>query len=409
MFSSRLPAALEPNALAAAIDRRRASGTPFIDLTVTNPTAVGIPYPAALLQGLASPEALRYTPAPLGLRAAREAVARDYARRGIDVSPDRIVLTASTSEAYSLLFKLLCDASPDRAGHAGSPVADEILIPQPSYPLFDLLSRLDGVRAVPYRLQPHADWSIDRDSVERALSDRTRAVLVVSPNNPTGSVLTDDDADWLATLCAAREIAIIADEVFADYPLGPSRSATVPSCPAFWPAGSASGHAGPSALCFSLGGLSKSVGLPQVKLGWMAVNGPDALVKRALERLDVICDTYLSVATPVQTAAASLIEGGAVVRQAIRHRLHENLATLGRLVSEHADVTLVEPRAGWTAVIQVPATEPEEQLVLRLLDEQNVLVHPGYFFDFAREAFLVMSLLPEPSQFADGAARVLAR
>lgn len=386
MFSSRLPSALGPNSLAAAIERLRASATPFIDLTVTNPTVVALPYPAALLAPLASADALAYRPAPLGLTSAREAVAREYARQGTAVPPERVMLTASTSEAYSLLFKLLCDAG------------DEVLTSQPSYPLFDLLSRLDDVRAVPYRLQEHAGWSIDRASVERALSSRTRAILVVSPNNPTGSITTADDARWLSSLGASRGIAIISDEVFADYPL--QTDAVVADS-------AIARHA--DALTFRLGGLSKSAGLPQVKLGWMAVGGPDALVAEALERLDLIADTYLSVATPVQVAAPSLIEGGAVVRAAVLERIRGNLAALRLLTAARPDVTLVSPEAGWSAMLRVPATESEDVIVLRLLNERGVLVHPGYFFDLAHEAFLIVSLLPEPAVFAEGISRVLAR
>jgi len=386
MFSSRLPDALGPNALAAAVDRLRTSGTPFIDLTVTNPTAssVGIPYPSSILSALSSSSALQYTPEPFGMAIARDAVSREYARQGSRVPSNRIVLTSSSSEAYALLFKLLCDSG------------DEVLIPQPSYPLFDLLSRLEDVRAVPYRLEEHAGWSIDRASVERALSAKTRAILVVSPNNPTGSIISREDSAWLAGVASARGIAIIADEVFADYRLS-INSDTIIDSPII------------DALNFRLGGLSKSAGLPQVKLGWIAVDGPDALVAAALERLELICDTYLSVATPVQVAAASLIEGGAAVRAAILARMRQNLGTLKTLVAGRSDVTLLEPSAGWSVVIRVPATEPEEQMVLRLLNDRHVLVHPGYFFDFAREAFLVMSLLPEESVFAEGAARVLAR
>lgn len=380
MFSSRLPAALAPNALAAAIDRLRTAGTPFIDLTVTNPTSVGITYPPALLSELSSPAALNYSPQPFGLMSAREAAAREFARLAAPISADRIVLTASTSEAYSLLFKLLCNSG------------DEVLIPQPSYPLFELLSRLDDVNAVPYRLQEHAHWSIDRESVERAMTSKTRAILVVSPNNPTGSMISADDANWLSQLCRSKDIALISDEVFADFQI---KGFSAP--PAF-----------PACMNFRLGGLSKSAGLPQVKLGWIAVDGPDGLAAEALERLELICDTYLSVSTPVQVAAASLIKGGAAVRAEILDRVRRNLSTLRALVASSHDVTLLEPEAGWSVVLKVPATEPEEQKVLRLLTVHGVLVHPGYFFDFSREAFLVLSLLPEEPGFAEGARRVLA-
>jgi alanine-synthesizing transaminase len=381
MFSSRLPAALEPNALAAAVDRLRTAGTPFIDLTITNPTSVGLHYPADLLKALASPAALTYQPEPFGMKSARDAVVRELSRQKLSVSADRVVLTSSSSEAYSLLFKLLCNSG------------DEVLIPQPSYPLFDLLSRLEDVRAVPYRLQEHAGWSIDRESVERALTPKTRAILVVSPNNPTGSLISHEDAQWLGSVTRSRDIAIIVDEVFADYIL---RECSAP--PAF-----------SACLNFRLGGLSKSAGLPQVKLGWIAVEGPDDVVGSALERLELICDTYLSVSTTVQVAAASLIEGGAAVRAAILARIRRNLSALRAAVSDHSEVTLLEPTAGWSAVIQVPATEPEEQIVLRLLNDRGVLVHPGYFFDFPHEAFLMMSLLPAEPVFAEGIARVLAR
>ena len=273
MFSSRLPRSLTPNPLTMALVALRTSGAASIDLTETNPTAVGLDYPPATLAALADPEARRYAPDARGLGVAREAIVADYARRGRVVSPGGIVVTASTSEAYSILFKLLCDPG------------DEVLVPQPSYPLFDLLAGLEGVSLTPYRLVEHDDWSIDRRTVLEAFTPRVRAVLVVSPNNPTGSILRAGDWAWLAAECGRRGVAIIVDEVFADYPIAPRPDAAAPS-------------GREEALTFSLGGLSKSAGLPQVKLGWIAVGGPDALIAESLNRLDVICDTYLSVSTP---------------------------------------------------------------------------------------------------------------
>jgi aspartate/methionine/tyrosine aminotransferase len=384
MFSSRLPAAA-PNALARAIGRMRAAGTPFIDLTVTNPTAVGLDYPADTLAALGDPAALVYDPEPLGLLTARQAAAGEFARLGAPVPAERVVLTASTSEAYSLLFKLLCDPG------------DEVLVPQPSYPLFELLSGLDAVRAVPYRLERHDDWAVDRDSIARAWSSRTRAVLVVSPNNPTGSRLSDADAAWLAAECASRGIAVISDEVFADYPLAPPRTGVA--------AGAFTRHA--NVLSFTLGGLSKSAALPQVKLGWCAVAGPHDLVDAAIGRIELIADTYLSVSTPVQKAAPALIAAGARLRAAVQARLEENLRTLAAAIRPESGVTLLAPDAGWSAVMRVPANLSEEQRVIALL-ERGVLVHPGYFFDFDHEAFLVLSLLPEPRVFAEGIDRVLS-
>lgn len=379
MFSTRLPGALEVNEVTAAIDRMRTAGTPFIDLTETNPTQTGIGYPDNLLSALSSPAALRYTPEPLGLMPAREAASRELSRQGGPIPPARVVMTSSTSEAYSLLFKLLCDAG------------DEVLIPQPSYPLFELLSRLDSVRTAPYRLTHHDGWSLDRQSLAAAVTSRSKAVLVVSPNNPTGSTIGADDAAWLDTFAAERGMAVIADEVFLDYGFGRDLP----------------GLRGAQALTFSLGGLSKSAGLPQVKLGWIGLSGPDPQVDAALTRLELIADTYLSVATPVQVAAADLIARGAAVRDAIHQRTSANLGALRKLCGGNPDVTLLEPDAGWCAVLRVPATETEEHIVLRLLEHEHVLVHPGYFFDFAHEAFLVVSLLPPPKVFASGVARVL--
>jgi alanine-synthesizing transaminase len=384
VFSSRNPANLAPNRLAEALRACRAQGRPFIDLTETNPTRAGFDYPADLLAPLADARALRYDPLPAGALDARQAVAADYARRGQSVAPERIVLTSSTSEAYSLLFKLLADAG------------DEVLVPRPSYPLFDHLTRLDLVATRPYDLDVHGAWSIDFASLERALTPRTRAVLVVSPNNPTGSFITCGELDRLAALCAPREIAIIADEVFADYELE---------------AGAANG-AGRAAtrrdvLCFALGGLSKSVGLPQVKLGWMAVGGPDRLVDAALQRLELICDTYLSVSTPAQVAAAGLLARGAAIRAQIAARVAANYRWLESAAAAAPSCRVLPGAGGWSAVLQVPSLESEEALVIRLLTLGGVLAHPGYFFDFPRASFLIVSLLPSNAVFADGVARVL--
>ena len=381
MFSSRLPAALAPNAISRAVAAARSQGVPLLDLTETNPTAAGLPYPGDVLAALSDPRALRYEPESLGLRAAREAVAAELARDAAPVDPDRIILTASTSEAYALLFKLLCDPG------------DEVLAPHPSYPLFESLTRLEAVHLRPYRLEHHGAWSIDRGSLLDALTPATRAVLVVSPNNPTGSFVRRDDRDWLAELCASRGLAIISDEVFSGYPLRPRADA--------------SSFAGESrALTFVLGGLSKSAALPQVKLGWMTVAGPDALVRDAITRLDVICDTYLSVSTPVQVAAPALLEAGRHIRADVQARTSRNLDALDRLIAPDSPVSLLTPEGGWSAVLRVPSTESEEALVLRLIHDAHVLVHPGFFFDFPHEAFLVVSLLPEPATFNEAMRRV---
>lgn len=384
MISSRLPGNLEPNAVARAIDAKRRSGVDIVDLTASNPTTAGFEYPDDLLQPLADARALTYEPQPLGLWSARAAVAADFRRRGVVISADRVALTASTSEAYALLFKLLCDAG------------DAVLVPHPSYPLFEHLTQMESVMAIPYALEYHGRWRVDVDSIRRAATDRVRAILIVSPNNPTGSFLHRDDLAAIGTLAKERQWAIIGDEVFADYPLdaAPEAAHVLP---------------GAAVLTMSLGGLSKSAGLPQLKLGWIGFGGPAAEVDRAIAAYEVIADTYLSVSTPVQAAAADLIERGAAMRGKILARVRRNLESLRKLAAAHPAVDVLTAEGGWSAVIQVPQLAPEEALVLELLEKDNVLVHPGYFFDFAREAFLVVSLIVEPSRFDDAARRMLAR
>ncbi len=384
MFSSRVPDDRQPNRLSRALARARESGQ-LADLTLSNPTRAGIPYPADLLADLADPASLEYAPSPFGLRAAREAVAGDYARRGVVVSADRIVLTASTSEAYSLLFKLLCE-----------PGGSSVLTPAPSYPLFEHLTRLDGVEQRRYSIEYHGMWSIDRDSLDTAWTEHTRAILAVTPNNPTGAVLIAADADELVERCARRDAALIVDEVFCDYPLhGP-----LDEPPAL---------ASPDCLVFRLGGLSKTIGLPQVKLGWIAVQGPDALVAEALDRLELICDTYLSVSTPAQGAAPGLLSKGVVVRDNILARIRGNYAFLLTALPSSSGAAVLPADGGWSAVLRVPATRSEETLVLDLLERDRVVVHPGYFFDFPHEAFLVLSLLPQPELFARGVRAIAER
>jgi len=384
MISSRLPKSLEPNAVARAIDAKRRSGAAILDLTETNPTSAGFNYPKELLEPLADPRALEYDPQPLGLWSARAAVAADFRRRGIVISADRVALTSSTSEAYALLFKLLCDAG------------DAVLVPHPSYPLFEHLTQLESVTAIPYALEYHGAWRVDVDSITRAATDRVRAILIVSPNNPTGSFLHQDDLDALSNLAASRGWAIIGDEVFADYPLDPAPEA-------------ANVLAGAGVLTFSLGGLSKAAGLPQLKLGWIGFGGPSSKVDEALAAYEVIADTYLSVSTPVQAAAADLIERGAAIRSQILARVQRNLESLRKLATAHPSVGVLRVEGGWSAVAQVPQLRAEEALVLELLEKDDVLVHPGYFFDFDREAFVVVSLLVEPATFDQAVTRLLPR
>jgi aspartate/methionine/tyrosine aminotransferase len=385
MFSTRVPADLTENRLTRALSRLRARGVRVLDLTESNPTRVGLTVPPELLEPLADCASLVYEPQALGLLAARGAVSREFGRRGLDVPPERVILTASTSEAYSLLFKLLCDPG------------DEVLVPQPSYPLFDHLTRLDDVSTRPYRLEYHGAWTLDDESVARAVSSRTRAILAVSPNNPTGSFLTRREIAALSRIAEAHGLALVGDEVFADFAIDEGREPPQ------------SVLADPAVLTFGLGGLSKSAGLPQLKLGWMGIGGPAALVSEARARLELICDTYLSVATPVQHAAAALLAAAHGIRGGILRRVRANYRDLASQAAVEPSCTLLPADGGWSAVLRVPAIRSEESLVLALLEEDHVLVHPGYFFDFPREAFVIVSLLPEPGTFGEGVRRLLAR
>jgi alanine-synthesizing transaminase len=386
VFSNRIAADLRPNRLAQALETRRRTGQPFIDLTESNPTRAALEYPRDLLAPLANAGGLLYAPQPFGLIEARRAAAAEYGRRGIAVDAARIVLTTSTSEAYSLLFKLL--ASP----------GDEVIVPRPSYPLFEPLTALDGLVARPYDLEYHGMWSIDVASVERSVGPRTRALLVVSPNNPTGSFISPDELDRLAAICARLGVALIADEVFADYELeaGATASAGRPL-------------ARRDVLVFGLGGVSKSIGLPQVKLGWIAVAGPERIVSEALERLELVCDTYLSVSTPVQLAAAELLERGGAIRRQIAARIAANHGGLKALSAAAPSCRVLRASGGWYAVVQVPTLRSEEELVLDLLTRDGVLVHPGYFYDFPRASYLIVSLLTPEGPFATGVGRMLER
>lgn len=381
IWSHRVDADLTVNRLTTTLAALRAESRSIIDLTLSNPTIAGLEYPRGMLDGLADARGLVYRPEAFGLRTAREAVAADYGRRGVSVEAGRIVLTASTSEAYSLLFKLLCD--PDT----------EILVPRPSYPLLDHLARLDAVSARFYDLEYQRTWSIDFASVERGLSSATRAIVIVSPNNPTGSRIRQHELERLDALAAEHGAAVIIDEVFADYNLAGSSDTASPP------------RAG-SSLVFSLGGLSKSIGLPQAKLAWIAAGGPAAIVAEALARLEFAADAYLSVSTPVQEAAAELLRAGRVVREQIQARVAGNYRDLVKSVSDESGCTVLQADGGWYAVLRVPAIASEEDLVLSLLVDDGVLTHPGYFFDFQGGAHLVVSLLSPPPVLREGIARI---
>jgi aspartate/methionine/tyrosine aminotransferase len=382
-FSARTRWDRTANRLSRILDEQRRSGAPVLDLTESNPTRAGFMAPADLLAALATPASALYEPQPAGLESARRAVAADYARRGISVEPSRILLTASTSEAYAHLFKLLCDPG------------DAVLVPRPSYPLFDFLATLESVEVHRYPLRWDGEWHLSVAALAEAVTPRTRAVVVVHPNNPTGSYLKRDEAHGLLALCAERGLALVADEVFADYALrdDPRRA-------------SSAAEEGP-ALAFALGGLSKSCALPQLKLGWIVASGPRRLRDEALARLEIVADTYLSVSTPVQHAAPAILARLPELQRPIAERLgHHRDLVRARVAGSAA--TLLEAEGGWYATLRVPATVSEEERTCRLLEAHGVLVHPGFFFDFENEAFLVLSLLPPTETFSAGLDRILA-
>ena len=383
-FSRRLAWGTAENCLARAEAERRASGRPIFDLTLANPTQAELPYPGHDIgRALAEAARLPYEPAPRGLARARAAVSRDYGRRGAAVASERIVITASSSESYALLFKLLGDPG------------QTVLVPEPSYPLFDYLAGLEGLAPRPYRLAFDGRWHVDFQSLDFA---DAAALVVVSPNNPTGSYVGAEDCDRLALLAAEHGLAIIADEVFADYPLAPPSDAVT----------AVAGRELP-ALTFSLGGLSKASGMPHLKLGWIAASGPAALVEAALANLELVADTYLSASTPVQAALPRLLEIGASIRGAIHARVRRNRHALAARIDTHSPCTLLPAEAGWSAVVRVPETMSDEAWALRLLCEDGVLVQPGYFFDLRLGATLVVSLLVPPAVFDHGIDCLLGR
>jgi len=381
MFSSRFHWDPSPNRLTRLLQEKRRAGATILDLTESNPTHAGFSYPEEIVQALADSRALQYDPQPAGSLAAREAVCRYYADAGNTVEPDRVLLTASTSEAYQYLFKLLADPG------------DEVLVPRPSYPLFEFLATMESLRVVSYPLVYHGGWSIDCVALAAAITARTRAIVLVNPNNPTGSFLKRDELRFLHSL----GLTLISDEVFADYAFSedPHRVRTLASTT--------------ETLAFSLSGLSKIAGLPQMKLGWIVISGPTAARVEAKDKLEWIADTYLSVSTPVQQAAPRLLELGKGIQTEIANRTRTNLAWLQSAIAADSPCRILAVEGGWYATLQVPRIRREEDWALELLAEDNVLVQPGFFFDFESEAFLVLSLLTKPNTFQEGCRRQLAR
>jgi len=395
MFSQRTGWELGLNQWALSLQRMRERGERILDLTESNPTRCGFRYLSPeLLAPLTDANNLRYEPSPKGMLTAREAVATHYARRGIRVHPEHIFLTASTSEAYSFLFRLLCDPH------------DSVLIPQPSYPLFDYLATLSDVIPEPYRLVYDSDWRVDVAGLKRAIQLRpvslrpeTRAILLVNPNNPTGSFIKERELSLMNQVCEQHSLALIADEVFSDYAFSEGRDRVK------------SFATNEEALTFTLGGLSKGAGLPQMKLAWMVVSGPTELRAHAIARLEVIADTYLSVNTPSQNALAHWLQLVPGIQKEIMTRLLSNRGFLieqtKRPHSQEQGVKYLASEGGWYAILRLPAHLDEEEFVLTLLEAEHLLVHPGYFFDFEKEGYIVLSLLPPNEVFKEGIERLL--
>jgi len=383
MFSRRTDWILTPNRFTQAQRELSSAGREVLDLTVSNPVRAGLHYDAdAILNSLKNPKAMDYDPQPKGLHSAREAVAAYYREQHQSlVDPDYLVLTTSTSEGYSYVFRLLCN--PD----------DEVLVPKPSYPLFEFLADLQDVKLAPYPLLYDHGWQIDFPSLSRTVTPRTRAVVVVHPNNPTGSYISSGERTQLNSFCREHNLALIVDEVFLDYPHHGSAR------PSF--------ALNPDVLTFTLSGLSKISGLPQMKLAWVATSGPATAAIAAMDRLEVIADTYLSMNAPIQLAAAVLLEQRKNIQPLLLDRLRVNLAQLDDQLAGQKSTQRLQVDGGWYAVLRVPVTRTDEDLAIALLRQASVLVHPGHFYDFPGDGYLILSLLTQFSEFREGTRRIL--
>jgi alanine-synthesizing transaminase len=383
MFSNRTNWKLTRNRLTEALDQARSSGAPLLDLTISNPTRVGLQYDEQqILQSLASPRAMDYDPQPKGLPSARATVADYYRlRRGIQLDPEHLILTTSTSEGYSFVFRLLCNPG------------DELLVPKPSYPLFEFLADLQDVKLVPYPLLYDHGWQMDFPSLQKAVSKRTRGVVVVHPNNPTGSFVHQQEQKSLNSFCREHELALIADEVFLDYSHDAEKRQSF--------------AANQDVLTFSLSGVSKISALPQMKVAWIVTSGPASQVEAAQARLEVIADTYLSMSAPIQWALPALLEQRKSIQQQLLDRVLGNLAELDRQLAAQKTCQRLDVEGGWYAVLRVPVTQTDEELAIDLLRQKSVLLHPGHFYDFSSDGYLVLSLITPKDEFVEGIKRLL--
>lgn len=391
-FAQRTSWEMMQNEITSQLDGLHHSGTSIIDLTESNPTRCGFLYPEEkILKPLSLPSGMIYDPSPHGNHEAREAVARYYRSKNISISPDQVFLCASTSEAYTFLFRLLADPK------------ERILFPRPSYPLFEFLVGLNDIRMDTYALgydrgtqRDEDEWYIDLKNLEAEIQSNTKAIVLVNPNNPTGSYVKADELKALNKICTQNNLAIISDEVFYDYEFV-HRTDKV------------SLAENKKVLTFTMGGLSKTLCLPQMKLSWIVVNGPEAQVKAATERMEIILDTYLSVNTPVQNALKDWLDLQPQIHSEVLGRVQRNRDFLIQHVKGVDNCECLNAEGGWYAIIRMPETKSEEEWGLELLNKDHVFVHPGYFFDFWEEPFIVVSLLPKPEQFREGVTRILKR
>src|SRR5579872_512887 len=381
MFSRRTDWELTPNRLTRLQHELQIAGRELLDLTVSNPTRAEVHYDAeVIMHALADPKAMDYDPQPKGLRSARDAVA-GYYQEHHEINPESILLTTSTSEGYSYVLRLLCNAE------------DEILVPKPSYPLFEFLADLQDVKLVPYLLLYDHGWQIDFPSLDQAVTSRTRAVIVVHPNNPTGSFVVAEERAALNQFCRENNLALIVDEVFLDYAHDGILRPTF-----------AINH---EPLTFTLSGLSKISGLPQMKLAWIVTSGPDEQVAAALARLEIIADTYLSMNAPIQLAAPALLQQRHSIQSQLMERVHTNLRELDRGLAQQHTCRRLDVEGGWYAVLRVPATQSDEDLAIEILRKLSVQVHPGHFYDFPSDGHLIVSLITPPDNFRHGITQIL--
>jgi alanine-synthesizing transaminase len=382
LFADRTSWNLKPNRLAEALEHHKSSGRKLLDLSASNPTECGFKYDApAIMRSLCAPASLQYHPDPRGLKSARQAVSDYYAARGESVAIDDLLLTASTSEAYSFVFRLLCNPG------------DELLIPTPSYPLFDFLADINDIKLTRYGLFYDHGWHIDLHALKQSITPRTRGIILVHPNNPTGHFTKPEETAQLNEICSANGMTIIADEVFLDFSLGTRQKSFVSNS---------------AALTFTMSGISKVSGLPQMKFAWLAVSGPEEMKREALTRLEMIADTYLSLNAPIQLASPVLLQQRGSFQQQLMDRVRKNLAHLDIQLAKEKKVNRLKVEGGWYAVLRIPATRSDEEFAIDLLEKHDVYLHPGHFYDFSGDGYLVISLITPEQDFNEGLSRFLS-